>query len=464
MVMRGHPPLPSAGLRPGSLLAPTHPTVHGMKRPNPVAPLFGGSASRVFRGMATLALGSTIAKAIAFLAIPILTRIYTPEDYGVLSVFNALVFMLVPVVTLYYVLAIPLPRHRGLAMNLLVLCILLNLLFSLLITVLFLLWGGPILSVFSMEQLEPYGWLIGIALLGTAGFEITVLWATRARSYRAVARASIVQSLAGALTKLVLGLAGYKPLGLLLGQVVTQSAGMGSLWRRFQDDFRQNVRFVRPARLRLTARLYWQFPAFRLPSQLLLVFSIHAPLLLVAMIYEPETTGQLGLTLMALAIPMALVGDNMSKAYYAEISALGRRRPQEIQVITWSVLRTLTAIAVVPIGLLIWLGEPVFALVFGENWAPAGRYASILALVLMSQFVTSPVVRVFSVLGMERMFLFINIQCTAFIALAFLPGFLWQRPVEDTLWLYSVLLSAHRVFTVIYIFRVLNRRTRVHRP
>lgn len=434
-----------------------------MKRLNPAAFFSGDSASGVFRGMATLALGSTVAKIIAFLAIPVLTRIYTPEDYGVLSVFNALVFMLIPLVTLYYVMAIPLPRHRGLAMNLLVISVLFTLVFSALISALFLFWGERILAVFSMAALAPHAWLIGIALLGTSGFEITTLWATRRRTYGAIARASVLQSIAGTLAKLILGLAGVRPLGLLVGQVISQSAGMGALFRQFRQEFRDNWRYVSLRRLQLTARLYWQFPVYRLPSQLLLVFSLQAPLLLVAMIYPPETTGQLGLTLMALAIPMALIGDNMGKAYYAEISALGRRRPAEIRALTCSVLWSLTILSVLPVGLLMWLGEPVFAQVFGENWAAAGRYASILSLFLMSQFVTSPVMRLFSVFGMERMFLLINIQRTVFIALAFMPAFIWQRPVEETLWLYSILLSAHRLFTLLHIFRILERRIRAQK-
>lgn len=85
------------------------------------ARLFGGTSGGVFRGMMTLALGSSIGRVIGIASIPVLTRLYSPADFGVLAVFTALVAILAPLVTLRYALALPLPRHDGVAMNLLVL-------------------------------------------------------------------------------------------------------------------------------------------------------------------------------------------------------------------------------------------------------------------------------------------------------------------------------------------------------
>ena len=399
-----------------------------MKLLNPVQRMFEGSAGQVFRGMVTMALGSGAAKAIALLVVPLLTRIYTPDDYGVLSVFTSLIFLLVPFLTFRYVMAIPLPRRDGLAMNLLVLSGLLMLVTTSLVTLALGLFGETLLAPFSMEALVPWWWLLGLGML--------------------------------ALAKLGLGLAGFTSVGLLVGQVVTQSAGTGSLFRRFRTDLRQNWRYVSWSRLKKTASLYRRFPTWRMPSQVLLAFSIQAPVLLTALIYDAGTTGQLGLAIMAISLPMALIGDNMSKAYYAEMSAIGKKHPRKIRRITWSVIRTLTVLSIAPVAVLALFGEPLFTLVFGEQWGAAGQYAAILSLFLLSQFATSPVVRVFSVMGRERVFLFINIQRALFILLAFAPGWLLGWPIEATLWAYSILLSVHRVLTVVFVFRALNSEIR----
>ncbi len=431
-----------------------------MKQLNPVQRLFAGSAGQVFRGMATLAMGSGAAKAIGLAVIPLLTRIYTPEDYGVLSVFTALIFVLMPFLTFRYVMAIPLPRQDGLAMNLLVLSTGIMLVATTVISLVLWLFGPVLLAPFSMETLAPWWWLLGLGLLGTASYEMATLWASRRRAYKSIARSQIMQSISGALAKLALGLLGFKPLGLLVGQVVTQSAGTSSLFRGFRADLQRNWRYVSWSRLKTTAVLYRQFPSYRLPSQFLLAFSIQAPLLLTAGVYDAETTGQLGLATMAISLPMALIGDNMSKAYYAEMSALGKRQPGKIKAITWSVVKTLALLALPMAVVLFLLGEPMFALVFGDDWAAAGRYAAILSLFLFGQFVSVPVVRVFSVLEMEPAFLIINIQRVVLILAAFAPAWLWQTPIEVTLLCYSVVMTVHRIGTMTWVFRVLNRRAR----
>lgn len=431
-----------------------------MKLLNPVQRVFEGSAGQVFRGMLTMAMGSGAAKGIGLLVVPILTRLYSPEEYGVLSVFTALIFVLVPFLTFRYVMALPLPRRDGIAINILALSGCIMLAVTSLITLALALFGEVLLAPFAIETLAPWWWLLGLGLLGTASYETSTLWASRRRAYKPIARSQVMQSINGAIAKLALGWLGYTSFGLLVGQVVNQSAGTGSLFRRFRQDLRDNWRHVSWYRMKKVAGLYRRFPAWRMPSQVLLAFSVQAPVLLTAMIYDAGTTGQLGLAIMAISLPMALIGDNMSKAYYAEMSAIGKRDPAKIRQITLSVIRTLGLLAIVPVAILALAGEPLFALVFGDEWGTGGRYAAILSLYLFFQFATAPVVRVFSVLGQERVFLLINIRRALFILLAFAPGWLLDWPVETTLWLYSGMLSVHMALIAIFVFRALNREAR----
>ena len=79
-------------------------------------------ASSIFRNMAILSSGTIVGKVIGIFTVPIITRIYLPDHFGVLSIFTALVALLVPFGTLRYTMAIPLPKNDGLVANLVVLC------------------------------------------------------------------------------------------------------------------------------------------------------------------------------------------------------------------------------------------------------------------------------------------------------------------------------------------------------
>ncbi|HRL75159.1 MAG TPA: oligosaccharide flippase family protein [Candidatus Accumulibacter phosphatis] len=368
----------------------------------------GGAGSTVFKGMATLAIGTGVARIIGVASIPVLTRIYSPADYGVLSVFTSLVLMLVPIVTLRYVVAIPLPRHDGLAMNLMALSVGLMLCITLAVSLVLWAFGPVLLGLVSMEVLAPYWWLIVLGIVGTGSYELLSMWATRRKAYRIIAQTQVFQSAVGSFLKIGLGLLALKPLGLLLGQVVAQSGGSGSFVARFRSDFQRTAGMVTLRRMAFTGRYYWGFPVYRLPSQFLMVFSMQAPLLFAAALYDAETTGQLGLAMMALALPVNLLGQSIGKAYYAEVARLSRKAPGKILEITKSVQKRLFAIGVPSALAIIVFGPSLFSLIFGEIWFLAGIFASILAVSLLFQITSAPMIQVLNVFNQQKLFLAIN--------------------------------------------------------
>lgn len=415
--------------------------------------LFDGDHSRdIFRNMAVLALGVGFAKLIGLIVIPILTRVYTPEHFGVLSVFTAMAALLVPVATLRYVVAIPLPKSDRLAMNLLGACLLFIAASTLLLALLFGVAGKLILSALSMEMLLPYWWLIPIGLLCVSAYEVVTLWATRHKAFKIMAKIQVWQMLLGAVVKIALGLLGIKPLGLLIGQVVQQSGGVLALTQHFLKSFKELRRSITGSRMRTVLQCYADFPKFRLPSQFLLVFSIQAPLLFSATLFGATTTGQLGLALMALGMPLQLLGTTTGKAYFSEIAKIGRHHPDKIRLITVSVIKRLFFLALAPCALLLFAGPSLFSLVFGEQWVQAGIFARILSVYLLFQFVSSPLANALTVFNKQRIFLLINIIRAVVVIAVFSIAFFNELTANLTIVLYSVCLSAHYVLMLFIVF------------
>ena len=84
--------------------------------PSPGAPV-GGFA----RNVLTLASGTAVAQLLLALAVPVLARLYTPAEYGVLAVYSSTLTVLVVAASLRYETAIPLPREEFAAASLLAL-------------------------------------------------------------------------------------------------------------------------------------------------------------------------------------------------------------------------------------------------------------------------------------------------------------------------------------------------------
>ena len=123
-------------------------------------------AGEFVRGAMAIAAGTGAAQLISVASSPVLTRLYSPSDYGVMSVAVSILFVLISVTCLRYEFAIPLPRDDVEAANLLGLSLLTNLAMSAAVGATLLLFGDWLLSAFNAQVLSPYVVLFALAQFG----------------------------------------------------------------------------------------------------------------------------------------------------------------------------------------------------------------------------------------------------------------------------------------------------------
>jgi O-antigen/teichoic acid export membrane protein len=187
------------------------------------------------------------------------------------------------------------------------------------------------------------------------------------------------------------------------------------------------------------------------------VFSSQVPLIFSAKLFGAETTGQMGLALTALALPMSLFGESTGQAYYAEIAKIGRKNASEIYDLTKDITKKLFLISMLPFLVLLFGGPFLFDLVFGKPWREAGVFASILAIYLLTQFVSSPLVNALSVFEKQFMFLQINILRSLIIIGIFIFGYLMNLSVIPIITIYSISLSVFRIYVSFSVFGVIKK-------
>lgn len=408
--------------------------------------LFASESGSTFKGMLTLALGSGAARIVGIASIPIVTRIYSPADYGLLALYISIVSILVPIATLRYSTAIPLPKTDALAINIVALGLLLIAIYSAILLSLLFLFSETILAWFDMAELSQWWWLIVLGVAGTASYELFSLWATRKKQYKVMAKTQLSQSLIGSTAKIVLGLLAIKPIGLIIGQFFAQSAGMGGLIKASAKDFKRLVPEINRKRVKMLAIYYRDFPYFRLPSQLLLQVSSNAPILIMASLYSRELTGQLSLAIMAISLPTGLIGQAMAKAFYAEIAAIGKRDLARIRNLSIVVQKKLFLLGG-PLTILVMIfAQPLFKLVFGPEWEIAGEYTTVLAPFILLQFTSSPLVQVLNVTGSQRFFLLLNVVRVVGLAVIFVV----VKHIDISSYIFIYVLSGYLTFYYLF--------------
>lgn len=419
--------------------------------------LFSGDSAAVIRGMLVLLVGSSLARLIGIAVIPILTRIYSPEEYGVLAVYSSFVAVLAPTLTLRYVQAIPLPKKELAALHLVFISISLVAILSVILVFIFSIFKDQLFLWFNMEVLAPWWFLVVIGAIGSAFYEVLSLWATRKKQYKIISKSQFNQSLIGNSLKVALGLLSFKSFGLIVGQLFTQSAGILTLIRPSISSFRKLIPRLNINVAKKIAKYYQTFVWFRLPSHLLMVLSIQAPVLLTSSLFESKVVGQVSLAIMALSLPVSLIGMSISRAYYAEIASIGKSNPEKIKRVTLDIQKKLFAVGL-PITLFIFFfSETVFSLAFGEQWRQAGIIASYLSPYVLLRFTSSSLDQVLNVLGSQLMFLIINLLRIVGFFIIYYISISWVLAFDSFILLLSSYLFVYYSGMTLFILYIVSR-------
>jgi len=333
------------------------------------------------RNVLSLAGGNLTAQAISLLAVPVLTRLYSTDEFGLFSAYLAVVLIIVPISTLRFNSAILVAETEEQAANLLVL----SLGSVLVVSVVVLLCLFPVSATGAGEILQIYLWLIPISVFAQGMVQSIQFRALRAKRFNTIAVAQITESVTDRGTAIGLGLlGGFGALGLVMGRIVGPVINAVVLWSKtpsISQPQPASWAITRQTLLNTVSR-YRDFPLFSSWAFLANSAAREMPVLMLAVIYSPAVAGLYGLGLRVLNMPMLMLGDALSKVLLSHIrekksekEALGRLQLAAFAVVLYpGMLLMIIMVAV---------GSELFATVFGGNWQDAGIYAAILSPAIM---------------------------------------------------------------------------------
>ena len=319
--------------------------------------------------------GSTIlGQVLGVLLSPIYSRIYTPADYGVFSVYNAIVTTALTVGSLCYEQAIPVARDDRESVRLTVLAILLVGLIG--IGILSWIWLMSMVgSGKSQLELGLYLWLVPVGVVGAGVYQAIRYWALRRKEMVAIARSTIPQLVFSSIIGLPLGLLWHGPLGLILAGVASFSAGGWVLARRthlhgqLKENWKQGMHI---SQLWLLAKNYKKFPLISAPSTLFNSLGLFLPGIMLAPYYGVAFAGQFFMGMKILSLPVGLVGGTIRQVFFSGAAAIARENPKELARYFHRMFNLALAcsLLVVIVGLVApWL----IPLALGEKWRMAGQ-------------------------------------------------------------------------------------------
>lgn len=358
------------------------------------------------RDVLKLAFGTVFGRAISLAALPVVTRLYTPEDFSLLAVYLSTVSLVAVVSCLRLEVAIPLADDDADAANLLALALIALTLITALALGLTTFLPENLAGWLGTPGIAPYLWLVplGVALAGT--YSAFQLWATRVRRFGWIAQTRVGQALVGVFTMLSLGWAGIAPLGLLLGNMLNTGAGGFSLGIQALRSDRFRSRLVSAQRMKKALLKYYKYPVYSTPEALLNKAGIQVPILLIAA-YAGTEAGFMFLAIQIMSAPMTLLGNSVSQVYSSR--ATDALQDGTLYQLTSNVMRRALTLGIGPIVVIGLLAPFLVPYVFGAEWSRSGAIISWLAPSILMQFIASPVSMVMMVTGRQKQLLIIRV-------------------------------------------------------
>jgi len=352
------------------------------------APARGG----LLRAVLTLVAGGALAQALPLLLGPLLSRLYTPQQFGQYNLFAAVSANIAVVACARYEFALPLLGEAREAAALRALCVRV-------LAVVTLASAGGAAAWWWWSSHGWTAWLpVAVAVLGW--LSLATLWATRAQAYRALAAARVVQYGGASLAQAGAALLGAGVQGLIVAPIAAAAAAAALLRLPLKD-----AADPAPDRWRALARRFRDFPLLNTPHAFMGALQDTAAIALLTAWQGPVAAGFWGFALRYLKAPATLVGGAVSQTLYPRLAAhgasvdhdAGASAPPRVTRVTREgraavrrVMASLAAIAA-PLVLLLWAAGPwAFEWLFGAQWRGAGELSRALAVYIGMHFVAAP--------------------------------------------------------------------------
>ncbi|WAI01188.1 lipopolysaccharide biosynthesis protein [Methanogenium organophilum] len=379
--------------------------------------------------------GSVIAQTVGILLIPIVTRLYSPDDFGILQLFISITGILAAVSCFAYQLSIMLPKKDEDAANIVGLCIGLISVTSVISGFILIIFAEQVASLLNAPEIANYMVLIPVVVFLNGVFLVFNYWLSRHVRFGSVATARVANSLTGKVVQIGAGMGTPSALGLIGGTIAGYSFGnlimLKEIWKH-SELFKQ----ISWKAIRINAIRYKKFPIYTTWSTVANTMSLQIAPFMLSAFFTVAVVGQYSIANQAVHLPMGLIGGAVGQVFFQKASEQ-MNKTGNINGLVRDVYTRLISIGIFPILILIIIGEELFGFVFGANWITAGLYAKILAPWLLLVFIASPLSTLFSVLEKQGVGLSFNIAMLLSRVIVLYAGGMFGDPLI-ALVLYSI--------------------------
>ena len=376
------------------------------------------------RNFAKLLSANVVAQAIGLLVYPVLTRLYSPDNFGLLNLFLSIGGVLTILGTAEYQYALVLPKVERKSravfhVGLLILCVVTACIF------LTVPLSRPIACLFNTPALAHYYWLMPFYVAVSGLWILLNYYYTRKRQFGRISRYQLSQSVLNAGAKLSFGFAGVLQSGLLLSTVLAPLLSLTmSIAAAWKQDLRQLLH-IDKEECRIAAREYANFPKYSLPRALVNNLSGALPSLLLTPFFGLASLGFWGMALTLAFRPLNMISQSLYQVLFENTAQRVNQRLSIRPTILRFLCLTL-AVAVPCFSALYFVLPALTRWLLGAEWEISGHYIRVMLPWLLMSILVAPICFLSDIFRKQKIGLYLEVLLIVLRLLGLGIG-IWQH-------------------------------------
>lgn len=396
------------------------------------------------KNVATLAAGTTVAQVITILASPVLSRLFTPEDFALFAAFTSIASLFSIIATGKYELAIILPdedRDAGQLLFAIILLVGIVSIFSPLVLIVLSKFSSACNLILSNNLLFYFI----IFVFCSANLEALRYYFVRIKQFKAISYRTILGSIITVFLNVIGGWFFNIPAMFVISTTIAQVLCVVL----FAYFIKKSIKFswFNIKTIKMFLFKYRKFPFFTMPGQLLNSFTGSLPILVLPALYSQNEIGQFAFVQKIVGIPMTIIGGSVSQVFFQKFSSVKLSEQKNVFVKTFFYLFIFITVCAIPC---IIVAVPIFNVIFGAKWLFAAKLAQILAPMYIAQFAVSNISgAVYIINGKLKIELGLQILRLVLVVAAFFISFMLNVSFVQSIIFFSIAMIVWYLSTLI---------------
>lgn len=342
----------------------------------------------LFKNIFLIGSSNLASQAILVLSLPILTRLFSIEDFGLYTLYGTFVTIGTLVAACRFDYIILIEKDPKKMRDIVIISFIIIFISIGLLTIFIFLSKNKLEHTIDPKKLYPILYFFPISVALGITYQILTNIFTWNRAFSSTAKSKVIQTTSQSMIQVLSGgltLSG----GLIFGRIIGVGISVIYLIKGLKNRF-LFVNSITYSKMKTLINEYYKYAIFSLMGAFSNTFALQLPILLVSQTFTLVEVGLFGLAAKSVSLPSRLISTAISQVLIKEVVTLQDDKAQLIKVI--SHIGLINILCYFPIFLVLtFYHSEIFSTVFGSEWQTAGEISSILVMSAYLKFIVSPI-------------------------------------------------------------------------